>query len=101
MRVIRKKKIFNFDETGLFFRALPTKTMTLKSEKCTGGKISKERLTCVNMIDEFEKPVIIGKAAKPRCFKGIDVSKLNVVWYSNKRTWMTREIMIEWLLAFD
>lgn len=35
-----------------------------------------------NMINKFEKHVIIGKATKPRYFKGIDVSKLNVVWYS-------------------
>lgn len=44
--------IYNADESGLFFRALPDKTMALKSEKCVGGKFSKERLTilfCVNM----------------------------------------------------
>ena len=99
-----ERNIFNCDETGLFFRTLPSKTMAFKGENCAGGKISKERLTvllCVNMIGEFEKPLIIGKAAKPRCFKGIDLSKLNVEWYANKRSWMTRAIMTEWLLAFD
>ena len=99
-----ERNIFNCDETGLFFRTLSSKTMAFKGENCAGGKISKERLTvllCVNMIGEFEKPLIIGKAAKPRCFKGIDLSKLNVEWYANKRSWMTRAIMTEWLLAFD
>lgn len=60
--------IFNLDETGLYYRIMPNKTMCLKTEKCVSGKKSKERLTvmlCVNMIGEFEKPLIIGKAKKP------------------------------------
>jgi hypothetical protein len=40
-----KTVIYNADETGLFFRTLPTKSLTVKGEKCTGGKMSKERLT--------------------------------------------------------
>jgi len=46
------KNIFNLDETGLFFRALPNRTMCLKSENCSGGKISKERIT-VRKLTEF------------------------------------------------
>lgn len=46
-----------------------------------------------NMISEFEKPVV-GKTAKTKCFKRIDVSKLNEVWYSNVMwVWMTREMI--------
>ena len=37
--------IYNADEFGLFFQALPETTMNLKSEKCFGGKDSKIRLT--------------------------------------------------------
>ena len=69
------KNIFNFDETGLFFKVLPNKTLCLKTETCASGKRSKEKLTvalCVNMIGEFEKPLVIGKSKKPRCFKNID-----------------------------
>ena len=32
------KDIYNADEFGLFYQALPTKTMELKGETCTGGK---------------------------------------------------------------
>jgi hypothetical protein len=39
------KDIANCDETGLFFQALPNKTLCLKGEKCSGGKLSKQRLT--------------------------------------------------------
>lgn len=36
--------IQNCDETGLFFRAIPSKTLKLKGEQCKGGKLSKERI---------------------------------------------------------
>ena len=39
------KNIANCDETGLFYRAIPNKTLYPKGEKCFGGKRSKERLT--------------------------------------------------------
>jgi hypothetical protein len=37
--------IYNDDETGLYFKCLPDKTYTFRSEKCHGGKKSKERST--------------------------------------------------------
>ena len=37
------RNVYNGDETGLFFRVLPSKTLTVSSDKCTGGKLSKER----------------------------------------------------------
>jgi hypothetical protein len=33
------KKICSADETGLFLRELPTKSLMVKGEMCTGGKI--------------------------------------------------------------
>lgn len=98
------ENIFNADETGLFFRALPNKTWALKNEKCTSGKSSKERLTvllCASMTGEKVDPLIIGKAKNPRCFKGSHIDKLPVDWYSNKKAWMTRDIMSDWLMKFD
>ncbi|GFW87390.1 tigger transposable element-derived protein 4 [Trichonephila clavipes] len=68
------RKIFNTDETRLFFKFLPEKAFTFKKEKCHRRKHIKERLTlllAVNM-DGSEKitPLVIGKSANPRCFKG-------------------------------
>ncbi|GBM88031.1 hypothetical protein AVEN_27775-1 [Araneus ventricosus] len=45
------------------------------------------------MLEDFEIPVVIGKAKKPRCFKNIDVRKLSVSWKSNKKVWIITEIM--------
>ena len=45
--------IFIADETELFWKCLPDKTMSLKGEKCSGGNKSKERVTvlvCANVI---------------------------------------------------
>ncbi|GBO44418.1 Tigger transposable element-derived protein 6 [Araneus ventricosus] len=38
------QNIANADESGIFFRSLPTKSLCIKKAKCTGGKQSKERL---------------------------------------------------------
>lgn len=96
--------IYNGDEIGLFFRALPNKSLCLRGEKCIGGKISKERMTvylCGNMVGQMEKPMVIGKSKKPRYFKNIDSTSLPVVYRNNKKFWMTSALMTEWLTNFN
>lgn len=98
------RNVYNGDETGLFFRVLPSKTLTVRGDKCTGGKLSKERLTlfiCANMAGEIEKPIVIGKSACPRPFRHLDRNSLPVNWRSNKKAWMTSAIMEEWILSFN
>lgn len=92
--------IFNVDETGLFYRALPNKTSSLKEEACAEGEMAKERLTvmlCASMCGEKVKPLVVGKASKPRCFKNVDVTKFGVDWKVNEKAWMTSSLMTEWL----
>ena len=60
---------------------------------------NKERVTallCCNMLGEKYKPFIIRKSAKPRCFRGVDVSKL-VKYMSQNSAWMTSELFSFWL----
>lgn len=100
------RDIYNADETGLCYRAMPTKTFALKikEDKCAGRKSAKQRLTvllCANMEGEKEDPLVIGRSRKPRCFKGENISKLPLEWVSNKKAWMTREIMTTWLHKFN
>lgn len=56
--------IFNADETGLFYRATPDRSLVMSREECKGGKKSKERQTvllCSNLTGtEKLKPVVIG-----------------------------------------
>ena len=39
------KDIYNANEFGLFYQCVPNKTYQLRSEKCSGGKLSKVRIT--------------------------------------------------------
>lgn len=86
--------VFNLDETGLFFRLVPDKTLTFQSEGCSGGKKSKQRVTVLlgaNMDgSEKLKPLVIDKSAKPRCFK--NVKSLSVSYEANSKSWMTSNV---------
>lgn len=98
------RDVYNADETGLFYLAMPNKTFALKNDKCTGKKTAKQRVTilfCANMNGDKENPLVIGKSKNPRCFKGAHVNKLPIEWVSNKKAWMTTEIMTSWLRKFD
>ena len=66
--------IFNCDETGLYYRALPDKTLSAKGASCKGVKNSKERLTIMfacSATGEKLKPLVISKVLAPRCVRGI------------------------------
>jgi hypothetical protein len=49
------------------------------------------------MMGEKLKPLVIGKSAKPRFFKNLDLKKLPVEWTSNSKAWMTGNIFENWL----
>jgi DDE superfamily endonuclease/Tc5 transposase DNA-binding domain len=95
------RDIYNFDETGLFFRLEPD--MTLATKRLFGRKKDKERLTiglCANADGSHKlPPLIIGKSQKPRCFKGIHLSNMRMKYYWNKKAWMQVSIFIR-LICF-
>ncbi|GFO28913.1 tigger transposable element-derived protein [Plakobranchus ocellatus] len=95
--------VYNADETGLFWRLLPNKTMDFKGQEGHGGEAPKDRitvLTCANMDGSHKLPLfVIGKFNTPRCFKG--VRKLPVCYQSNSKAWMTAAIFTEWIQEFD
>lgn len=95
--------IYNADESGLFYEMLPSRTLDLKGQRCHGGKHSKKRVTvllCTNMEGSDKRPpLVIGKSAKPRCFKGN--RGLPVKYVANKKAWITRAIITDWVVAFD
>ena len=95
--------IFNADETDLFWKCLPDKMLSLKREKCSGGKRSKDRITvlvCSNRSGSEKLPLlVIGKFAKPRCFK--NARSIPVQYEANKRAWMVSDIFSSWLSKLD
>ena len=95
--------IFNADETGLFYRCLPSRTPATKGETCSGDKIPKERITLMvaaKMNGTEKLPLLaIGKFERPRCMK--NVKSLPAVWKANRKAWMTSQIFEEWVRKFD
>ena len=91
------------DETAIFYRALPDKTIKKRGNECKGTKKIKVRLTvsCVSMMGNFETALVIGHTAKPCCFKTLPVTGLPVTWKWIKKAWMTSAIFTEWIHAFD
>ena len=66
--------IYNADEFGLFYQALPERSLHLKSEKCVGvkhGKIRSTGMAAANTLGEKLPMFVIGKSAKPWCFCGV------------------------------
>jgi hypothetical protein len=93
---------FNADETGLFYRQMPRKSLIQKGEKFKGRKLFKERLSvlfCCIATGKKLKPLVTGNAARPQVFKEqcIDTKHLTVNWRFNKKAWMTQTIFEEWL----
>ena len=69
------KDIYNADEFGLFYQALPDKSLHYKGERCRGGKHSKVRLTGLaagNATGEKLPLFVIGNSAKAKWVKELD-----------------------------
>lgn len=103
LRDYEPHNIFNADETGLFFKYLPDRTLTFKDEKYHSGKHSKERITilvCANMSGtEKRKMFVIGKSIKHRCFSG--VKSLPVDYAANKKAWTSAKLFANQLIELD
>ncbi|XP_057310302.1 tigger transposable element-derived protein 6-like [Hydractinia symbiolongicarpus] len=94
--------IYNADEFGLFYQCLPNKTYHYKSEKCSGGKNSKVRITglaAANAVGDKLPMFVIGKSKKPRCFK--NVTSLPCRYRAQKKSWMDSSLFEEWVREID
>ncbi|XP_054276524.1 tigger transposable element-derived protein 6-like [Macrosteles quadrilineatus] len=97
------ENIYNADETGFFFKCLTDRTLSFKGDSCSGGKMSKVRITvllCANSdgTDKL-KPLVIGKAKNPRCFK--NVKSLPTEYEANNKAWMVSGFFSSWLKNID
>ena len=94
-------QVYNADETGLCWRAIPTKTLAEPNElKVEGFKAEKERVTlmaCANASGTHKLDLVfIYKYQNPRSLKHIDKDKLPVVYYSQTNAWMTTVLFERW-----
>ena len=90
-------QLFNCDETGLYWKLMPNKTLVSSREKeAKGFKVPKDRVTimpCANATGSIKFPLLfIHKSLNPRCFKNVAKSDLPVDYYAQKSSWMDSSI---------
>ena len=94
--------VYNADETGLFFKALPEGSFIHSDEKLEGQKGQKQRLTLLflcNMSGTDKQVFVIGKAERPACFR--KKRQIPLPYFSSKKAWMTSSIWTTILSNFD
>ena len=93
------RNILNFDETGLFWKQQPNRT--LATYRQSGGKKSKNRYTvgCTTNADGSDEYDlwVIGQSKRPRSFKKKDTRLFGIKYRYNDSKWMTTQIMVEYL----
>ncbi|XP_028678617.1 jerky protein homolog-like [Erpetoichthys calabaricus] len=99
---LTEEMIYNADETGLYYKILPDRTLAMKKDKTTkeGYKQIKDRVTmlfCCNWTGHHKlTPLCIGKFGSPRCFHNINMSSLPLDYDHSKNAWMTAAIFEKW-----
>jgi hypothetical protein len=77
----------------------------LKGLENGGLKGKKVRLTYAFTVNadgtEKHRPLIIGKAKRPRAFRKKTAAQLGFLYYNNAKAWMTSDIYQQWLLDWD
>lgn len=93
--------IYNCDETGVWFRSVPTKSYIQLDEKAKGVKVLKERITILvtaSATGKKEKLWVIGRSKKPHSFPKYNSDFTHLFIYrNNKKAWMTTTIFTEYL----
>ncbi|KAG7167594.1 Tigger transposable element-derived protein 1-like 8 [Homarus americanus] len=94
-------QVFNMDESGLFWKKLPSKTFLVKNaSKCRGRKLQKECITVLFTTNASGtcklKLSVIHTARKPHAYKSMDMTKLNVHWLTARKAWMFSTLSLSW-----
>ena len=94
-------QVYNCDETGLYWKALPSKTLASRTEsKAPGYKVSKERVTilaCANATgDNKLRLTMVGKSRNPRALKNVSHSVLPVRYTNQTNAWMDMKLFEDW-----
>ncbi|GBN68230.1 Jerky -like [Araneus ventricosus] len=94
-------QIYNCDVTGLYWRALLTKSLASEKETVAPSwKRVKDRATilgCANASGSHRvKMTLVDKSKKPRCFKNVNKTALPVHYMHQESAWMNCNLCLEW-----
>ena len=94
--------ILNMDEAALSYQLAPTRSYVMDCDaRETRGtamqpaKACTTLIICINATGTFKSISVIGKAAEPVCFRG--VQQLPLRYYSQKNAWMDSTVYAKWL----
>lgn len=96
--------IFNWDETGLFYRNTPYYSLCGPGDNSTGGKNDNVCITLmlsINADGSSRDIVLIGKSKTPRNTCADFWLQNGLSYYSNQSAWMDSTIFNKLLLDFD
>ena len=99
-----KRNIFNADDSGLLYRALPNGTFVTSGHTPIGAKIPKKRLTLLpicNQDGSDKYSYAIGISENPRAFKRLNNRPPPMPYFANKNAWMTSKIWANILSTLD
>ena len=100
--ILSKTEIYNADEFGLFYQALPRKTLHIKDEKSTGDKHRKIRLTglaAANVNGDKLPMFVIGKSNNPWSFKHVKIFPCRC--RAQEKCWMDSQLFEEQVRELD
>ncbi|KAM6452654.1 tigger transposable element-derived protein 1-like isoform 3-T3 [Liasis olivaceus] len=95
-------QIFNVDETGLFWKAMPERTyIHREAQAMPGYEALQDRVTLLlggNVAGFKLKPFLIHKSENPCAFKNIGEHTLPIYYRSNRKAWMTQVLFEDWFM---
>ncbi|XP_037910216.1 tigger transposable element-derived protein 1-like [Hermetia illucens] len=96
-------QVFNVDETGLYWKRLPSRTFIILPRKKLQHHASKSPKAGLHMfwaempLAIFKlKPLLVYHSENPRVLKNISKTTLPVIWKHNKKAWVTTALFAEW-----
>ena len=94
-------QVFNADETGIYWRMIPSKSLVLHEEtNAKNFQLSKDRVTllaCANASGTCRLPLaFVHKSVKPRCFKHMNMDTLPVHYFAQNNSWMNSKLFLQW-----
>jgi hypothetical protein len=97
--------VFNVDETGLYWKRLPSRTyIACEESSAPGFKVVNDRLALLlggNASGNFKlKPMLVYHSETPLVMKGMVETRPPVFWRSNKKAWVTQTIFCEWHTSY-
>lgn len=114
----KQEDIYNFDETAQFYKMTPNKTYLAMGNSLSGSTLHKKRITiflgCNLDGSDKVKPLVIGHAKTPQCFRKLSVRSkkiktkdmtsqlsLPVDYVANSKAWMTSKIFTTYMKTLN